>query len=128
MYHPAVNLTNPDDAFLARLARVRGRRLTGNARDDSVFAYATGPLVSVIEHLEHGAHLFSAVIGVVLDDLQVDWRCAVDFDDAVARVGRIGRDDVKAQLVLVQNELVEYAARHGRGTSVRLDCPIWNRP
>ena len=69
MYHPAVNLTKPASAFQKRVRRGRGRQRASNSRDQPVFSYATGSLVSVIKHLEHGAHLFSAVISVILDDL-----------------------------------------------------------
>ena len=86
MYHPAVNLTNPGGVQTGRaLARCLGKP-TCDARDESILAYAAGTLVSVVEHLEHCAHLFSAVVSLVLDDLEVGLRRAVDLDDSVSRV------------------------------------------
>lgn len=115
MYQPVVNLTKPAGGFSYGV-RERGRRLTGNSKDHPGSSYATGSFVPVIKHLEHGAHLFSTVIGVIFDNLQVEWRGAVDFDDAVAGIGCVGCDDVKTQPVLVQDELVE-----DRGSVVTVD-------
>ena len=113
MYQPAVNLTKPIHIVSQKLKpihhRVGGKAdatRTDDAKEDLGFAEPTRRLVPILEHLEHGRHLPTGVHRLVLDNHELILRRAVDLDDLVERVGRVGRDDVEPRPVLVQDELV----------------------
>lgn len=58
-------------------------------------------LVTILQHLEHVAHLLAAIVGVVFDNDNFSVRGAVNLDNAVARVRGIRGNDIEAQFVFV---------------------------
>ena len=105
---------------------MEGRR-TDNAKENLGPAKSTRGLVSIFEHLEHGSHLPTAIHRFVLDDHKLILRRAVDLDDPMQRIGRIGRDDVEPQPILIQDELVE-RERRGRCAPTTSTTAAHRRP
>ena len=71
MYQPAVNFTNPD---VTRVDTMIHGELTGTWRTSDAEEHPCPPktaaaTVAILKHLEHGAHLFPAVDGFILDYL-----------------------------------------------------------
>ena len=132
MYQPAVNLTKPIDReplydpVQAGRDSNRGTR-TDDAKEDLGPAKSAGGLVPIFEHLEHRGHLPTAIQRFILDDHKLILRRAVDFDDPMQRIGRVGRDDVEPRLVLIQDELVE-RERRGRCAPTTSTTAAHRRP
>ena len=97
----------------AREAVDDGKR-TSDAKEYSSLPQTTTLFVSVLQHLEHRSHLFSAVYCFILNYVKSILRSSINFDDAMTRVGRVRRDDEEAQSILVQDKLVE-----GQGVIIR---------
>jgi hypothetical protein len=95
------------------------RAHTDNAKENLGFAEPSRGLVPVFEHLEHGRHLPPGVHRLILDNHKLVLRRAVDLDDPVERVGRVGRDDVEPRPVLVQYEFVARQIAAARATGSR---------
>ena len=117
MYQPAVNLTKPigPGEFSKNTHRSHLGARTKKTEEDSGPAEPTRGFVPVLEHLEHGCHLSAGIDCLVLDDDEFILRRAVYLDNAVERVGRIGRDDVEPRPILVQDELVAGETRGSGG-------------
>lgn len=121
MYQPAVNLTKPMNRLREHRSQLhqQGRTRTDDAKEDLGLSEPARGLVPILEHLEHGGHLPARIHRLVLDDHELLLRRTIDLDDAVQRVGRVGRDDVEPRPVLVQYELVarQIGRRRARGAA-----------
>ena len=84
---------------------------TDDAKENLGPAESTRSLVPILEHLEHGSHLPTAIYSLVLNDHKLVLRRAVDLDDPMQRIGRVGRDDIEPRPVLIQDKLVERQTR-----------------
>ena len=54
----------------------------------------TRGLVPIFEHFELDGHLSAGIDILVLDDDELVLRCAINLDNAVERIGRVGCDEV----------------------------------
>lgn len=79
---------------------------TEEAEEDPGPSEPTRGFIPILEHLEHGIHLPTGIYGPVVDNDELVLRRTVYLDDAVERLGRVGRDDVEPRPVLIQDELV----------------------
>jgi hypothetical protein len=83
------------------------RHRTHDPKEHPRLANATGGFVPIVEHLQHRTHLLATVLGLVLDNKQLVLGRAVDLDYTVTRVGCVRGNNIEAQLILIQNKLVE---------------------
>lgn len=111
MYQPAVKRMKPqnNNSELDEPISFENTELerTSDTEEHPRLAQPARRLVPVIQHLQHRTHLLPTVLRLIFDDSKLVLDGAVDFDDAVSRVRSVGSDDVEAEAVLVQDELVE---------------------
>ena len=102
MYHPAVKRTNPGHFYQESEIYKDRKVFTSNAKEHPGFTQTTRSTISVVEHLEHGAHLLARVFRFVLHYIQIVILAGpVNLDYSVPGVRGIGSENVESQAVFI---------------------------
>ena len=95
---------------------MRKEERTSNPKEHLCLPQPAIGLIPIVQHLQHRTHLPPTILRLVLHDRQLvplgapivalTRRCPIDLDNTVSRVCGVGGDDVEADTILVEEELV----------------------